>query len=296
MEEKDEIMLEDDSVDESEEEIVEIEENDSDDPDESEKKSADADDDFEYDEEGNIIIPEDEEESEESEEDEETTSDEDEASESETEEEESDAEKDEPTPDKKDTEIAALRKKLNALEAQAKETLSKLGVKNEDVLEGLVSIAAETDGKSTEEYLKEKSEKERSAAAEQLLRATEFEKKARADLAELKQHYPETKNLKDIRDMSPDVLQKFGKYRDMGLSVKEAYAAANPDGIRQTVAESVKTQTLNGTKEHLRSSVPKGSKDTSVRMTRSELNSWRDIFPGKSDKEIAKLYREANKK
>ena len=294
MEEKDEIMLEDDPVDESEDETVEIDEDD--DSDSPETESADADDDFEYDEEGNIIIPEDEAESEESEEDEETTSDEDEASESETEEEESDAEKDEPTPDKKDTELAELRKKLNALEAQAKETLSMLGVKNDDVIEGLVSIAAETDGKSTEEYLKEKSEKERSEAAEQLLRATEFEKKARADLAELKQHYPETKNLKDIRDMSPDVLQKFGKYRDMGLSVKEAYAAANPDGIRQTVAESVKTQTLNGTKEHLRSSVPKGSKDTSVRMTRSELNSWRDLFPGKSDKEIAKLYREANKK
>ena len=294
MEEKDEIMLEDDPVDESEDETVEIDEDD--DSDSPETESADADDDFEYDEEGNIIIPEDEAESEESEEDEETTSDEDEASESETEEEESDAEKDEPTPDKRDAELAELRKKLNALEAQAKDTLSKLGVKNDDVIEGLVSIAAETDGKSTEEYLKEKSEKERSEAAEQLLRATEFEKKARADLAELKQHYPETKNLKDIRDMSPDVLQKFGKYRDMGLSVKEAYAAANPDGIRQTVAESVKTQTLNGTKEHLRSSVPKGSKDTSVRMTRSELNSWRDIFPGKSDKEIAKLYREANKK
>ena len=294
MEEKDEIMLEDDPVDESEDETVEIDEDD--DSDSPETESADADDDFEYDEEGNIIIPEDEAESEESEEDEETTSDEDEASESETEEEESDAEKDEPTPDKRDAELAELRKKLNALEAQAKDTLSKLGVKNDDVIEGLVSIAAETDGKSTEEYLKEKSEKERSEAAEQLLRATEFEKKARADLAELKQHYPETKNLKDIRDMSPDVLQKFGKYRDMGLSVKEAYAAANPDGIRQTVAESVKTQTLNGTKEHLRSSVPKGSKDTSVRMTRSELNSWRDLFPGQSDKEIAKLYREANKK
>ena len=293
MEEKDEIMLEDDPVDESEDETVEIDEDD--DSDGPETESADADDDFEYDEEGNIIIPEDEEESEESEEDEETTSDEDEASESDSEE-ASDEEDDEPAPDKRDTELAELRKKFNALEAQAKDTLSKLGVKNDNVLEGLVSIAAETDGKSTEEYLKEKSEKERSEAAEQLLRATEFEKKARADLAELKQHYPETKNLKDIRDMSPDVLQKFGKYRDMGLSVKEAYAAANPDGIRQTVAESVKTQTLSGTKEHLRSSVPKGSKDTSVRMTRSELNSWRDIFPGKSDKEIAKLYREANKK
>lgn len=293
MEEKDEIMLEDDPVDESEDETVEIDEDgDSDGP---ETESADADDDFEYDEEGNIIIPEDEAESEESEEDEETTSDEDEASESDSEE-ASDEEEDEPAPDKRDTELAELRKKLNTLEAQAKDTLSKLGIKNDDVLEGLVSIAAETDGKSTEEYLKEKSEKERSEAAEQLLRATEFEKKARADLAELKQHYPETKNLKDIRDMSPDVLQKFGKYRDMGLSVKEAYAAANPDGIRQTVAESVKTQALSGTKEHLRSSVPKGSKDTSVRMTRSELNSWRDIFPGKSDKEIAKLYREANKK
>jgi hypothetical protein len=30
-------------------------------------------------------------------------------------------------------------------------------------------------------------------------------------------------------------------------------------------------------------------------MTRSELNEWRGLFPGKSDKEIVALYRKTSK-
>lgn len=219
-------------------------------------------DDLEYDENGDIIIPEDEEVKEEISEEEET-----------------------PKVDERDAKIKDLEERLAELTSQSKDTLKKLGIENEDVLRGLADLAAETDGVSTEEYLAKKAEVARAAIAEQ----TEFEKVFAADLAELQAKYPETKAYKHIKDMPKEILDEFAKNRDLGLSAVKAYAAANPDGIRESAVASVKAA-KNG-KEHLQSSVPKGSKTTAIKMTRSELNEWRGLFPGKSDKEIVALYR-----
>jgi len=253
------------------------------------------DDEFEYDEDGNIIIPEvvfddeTEEDGEESVEEQGEPKKTEESEESEGKEEV--AEPVDPKPDEKDTRISQLEAELSRLKAQGKETLSKLGVKDKDVMEGLVSLAAEADGTTPEEYLKKKAVEERDAKARALLQQTEFEKKARADLAELHAAYPETKQYTDIRKLPSDILQKFGRFRDAGLNAKEAYAAANPDGIRNTVATAVKKQSLRDSKSHLHTTVPKGSKDSSVVMPKSELKEWRDLFPDKSDKEIMALYK-----
>ena len=275
---------------------VDTEESDGDPDDDYE--SADADDDFEYDDEGNIVVSDDgSEDSEEDEEEEEENDADPDVEEDGTGESEEESPKDTVgVPDERDTRIAQLERKLAAIEAQGKETLSKLGVKDtDDVLSGLESLAAEADGISHEDYIKQRSEQKRRDDAEALLRATEFEKKARADLSELQRYYPETRDLTDIRKLPPEVLKKFGQYRDLGLPPKEAYAAANPDGIRQSVATAVKSSNTANTKEHLRSAVPKSSKDNSVHMTRAELEQWRDLFPKLSDKEIAKRYRDAHK-
>ena len=261
---------------------------------------ADRDDEFEYDEDGNIIIPdvvfdEEEEEDSVSVEDEGETEDKDDSEEStdasaESEETEEVAEPQGPS------EADTLRAELDRLRAQCKDTLAKMGVKEDDVMKGLASLAAEADGISVEEYTKNQSEEERRVRAERLLAAQEFEKLARADLAELHAAYPETKQYDDVRKLPEDILKKFGRFRDAGLSAKEAYAAANPDGIRNVVATAVKKQSLHESKGHLQSAVPKGSKDNSVVMTKSELATWRDLFPGKSDKEIVELYKKtANK-
>lgn len=223
-------------------------------------------DDLEYDENGDIIIPEDEEVKEEISEEEET-----------------------PKVDERDAKIKDLEERLAELTSQSRDTLKKLGIDNEDVLRGLADLAAETDGVSTDEYLAKKAEAARAAIASQ----TEFEKVAAADLAELQAKYPETKAYKHILDMPKEILAKFAKNRDLGLSAEEAYAAANPNGIRESAVASVKAA-KNG-KEHLQSSVPKGSKTTAIKMTRSELNEWRGLFPGKSDKEIVALYRKTSK-
>lgn len=257
------------------------------------------DDEFEYDEDGNIIIPEvvyDDETEEDGDETSEEPAEEQGEPEKTEESEESDGNKEvaepvDPKPDERDTRIAQLEAELSRFIAQGKETLSKLGVKDKDVMEGLVSLAAEADGTTPEEYLKKKAIEERDAKARALLQQTEFEKKARADLAELHAAYPETKQYTDIRKLPSDILHKFGRFRDAGLNAKEAYAAANPDGIRNTVATAVKKQSLHESKSHLRTTVPKGSKDNSVVMPKSALREWRELFPDKSDKEIMSLYK-----
>lgn len=223
-------------------------------------------DDLEYDENGDIIIPEDEEVKEEISEEEET-----------------------PKADERDAKIKDLEERLAELTSQSRDTLKKLGIDNEDVLRGLADLAAETDGVSTEEYLAKKAEAARAAIASQ----TEFEKVAAADLAELQAKYPETKAYKHIKDMPKDILAEFANNRALGLPAVKAYAAANPDGIRESAVASVKA--AKSGKDHLQSSVPKGSKTTAIKMTRSELNEWRGLFPGKSDKEIVALYRKTAK-
>ncbi len=254
----------------------------------------DSDDEFEYDEDGNIIIPDvvyDDEEGDEEDEAVEEEGETDDSDESEDSEEAEEVAKPEDANDGKDARIAQLELELQKLKDQGKETLSKLGVKNDDVLEGLASLAAEADGDSTEEYLKKKAEKERDEQARALLKQQEFEKLARADLAELHAAYPETKQYTDIRNLPDDILKKFGRYRDLGLPAKEAYAAANPDGIRTSVATAVKKKSLHESKSHLHTAVPKGSKDDGIVMPKKDMAYWRDLFPNMSDKEIKSLYK-----
>lgn len=261
-----------------------------------EDSSEDIDDEFEYDDDGNIIIPdvidEDEEVEEEIAEEEQDEKKEDEEPEDNKDSEESN-EVVEPAnePDEKDTKIAKLEKELNAFKKQGKATLSKLGVETDDVMAGFEQLEAEADGLSLEEFKKNKAQTERTDEALKMLQRAEFEKKMKADLVELQQAYPETKKFDSIDKI--ENFAEFGKFRDMGLSPKQAYAAANPDSVRQSVADAVKQKSLNSTKEHLKSAVPKGSKDNSLKISKNTLAEWRDLFPDKSDKDIIALYKQS---
>ena len=280
-------------------------------PELAEGESDLEDDDFEYDENGDIIIRrsvdgDDESEShEEAEDDEEPDNEEQEAEDQEQDEPEADgAGQDAPDaetevvepapaePDEKDRRIAALEKKYAALEKQSKETLKKLGVKNtDDAMAALEQLAAETDEVSVDEYRRQKAEAERAEEATNFMRKAAFEQKMRDDLKEVQEAFPEAKAYKSVMDF-PNI-RKFGEFRDKGLSPKEAYIASHPDAVRQSVAASVKQQSLNDTKNHLKSAVPKGSKDNAVTMPKETLREWRDMFPKLSDKEIVKLYKES---
>lgn len=279
MDEKDENKL-NEEIDEPVEELDENTESES---------NLDDEDEFEYDEDGNIIIPdisEDEEVDNEPVEDDAEKQDSEESSDSEEPPAEAPAEE---THNEKDDRIAKLEKELSLLRTQGKETLSKLGVETDDILGGLEKLAAEADDIPVEEYRKNKAVAERDNEARKLLQKVEFEKKMKADLLEVQAAYPETKNLTSIEQI--ENFSKFGMLRDKGLSPKEAYAAANADSIRKSVASAVKQQSLNETKNHLKSSVPKGSKDNSITMPKSALKEWKDLFPHLSDKEIVALYK-----
>lgn len=268
--------------------------------------TPDPDDEFDYDDEGNIIIPDvtDDEDDEDVENDEDGTDDDevspdDEQGGDENEpdkgKDESTAEPEKSTDDAKDKRIAELENELKALKAQGADTLKKLGAKEtSDVQKGLEELAAEADDIPLEEYRKKKAETAENEEALRLLRETEFKKKMAADLAEVQGFYPETKGLKTITEISN--FGVFAELRDKGLTPKQAYAAANPDGVRASVAKSVKQQLLNETKEHLRSAVPKGSKDNSITMSSKTLSEWRDLFPTLSDKEIVALYKQSYQK
>lgn len=264
---------------------------------------TEKDDEFEYDDDGNIIIPdviEDEDQDEDGDDDaadtDDDTDDEDEG-EGGSDDEDKETPKPETQPegkDEKDAQIEALTKELDALKAQSADTLAKLGVKSENVLEGLEKVAAESDDMSLDEYRKKKAESQRDDAARKLLQQAEFEKKMLSDFAEIQREFPETRGLKSLREI--ENLAKFGRFRDLGLSPKEAYAAANPDSVRKSVAAATKQQSLNETKAHLKSAVPAGSKDDGIAISKKELREWRDLFPNLSDKEISRLYRESAKK
>lgn len=255
----------------------------------------DVDDEFEYDDEGNIIIPDVIEDEEQAEEDGEDDAD----SDDDTDDEDKGEEQPEPEAkpegkDEKDAQYEALKKEYDALKAQSADTLAKLGVKSENVLEGLEKVAAESEDLSLEDYRKKKAESQRNEEARRLYQKIEFEKKMKADLEEIQREYPETRSLKSLTEI--ENLAKFGRFRDLGLSAKEAYAAANADGVRKSVAAATKQQSLNGTKAHLKSAVPAGSKDDGIAISQRELAEWRDLFPDLSDKEIRQLYKESAKK
>ena len=289
-------MLKDQKVDQSDEEKDNVEN-------EGANDETEKDDEFEYDDDGNIIIPdvlEDEDQDEEGDDDaadtDDVTDDEDEG-ESGSDDEDKETPKPETQPegkDEKDAQIEALTKELDALKAQSADTLARLGVKSENVLEGLEKVAAESDDMSLDEYRKKKAESQRDDAARKLLQQAEFEKKMLSDFAEIQREFPETRGLKSLREI--ENLAKFGRFRDLGLSPKEAYAAANPDSVRKSVAAATKQQSLNETKAHLKSAVPAGSKDDGIAISKKELREWRDLFPNLSDKEISRLYRESAKK
>ena len=271
---------------------------------------TEKDDEFEYDDDGNIVIPDVIEDEDQDEDGDDDTADPDDDTDDEDEGEDGSDDEDKETPkpetqpegkDEKDARIEALQKKLEAqgkeyeaLKAQSADTLAKLGVKSENVLEGLEKVAAESDDMSLDEYRKKKAESQRDDAARKLLQQTEFEKKMLSDFAEIQREFPETRGLKSLREI--ENLAKFGRFRDLGLSPKEAYAAANPDSVRKSVAAATKQQSLNETKAHLKSAVPAGSKDDGIAISKKELREWRDLFPNLSDKEIGKLYKESAKK
>lgn len=267
----------------------------------TEEVDSDGEVEFDYDDDGNVIIPEDAEEevTEEAETDtEEKTEEADGAKEEGQDDKAKEAEVVEPAaaPNDKDIEIAKLKKQLNERDSVIRDTLKSLGADENDGVEGLEKLAAEAEDKTLEEYRKERAARNEQEEAVRILQKQKFEEKIRADLAAVQTAYPEAKQYKSVYEF-PNFAE-FSKYRDLGLSPEKAYIAANPQSVMTKVADAAVQQArnLSGTKDHLRSNVPVGSKDKSITISKKQMAEYKELFPNMSDKDIVALYKRTNKK
>ena len=183
----------------------------------------------------------------------------------------------------------ATTQKLTEREAIIRDALKAMGIECEDIDEGLTRLAADAKGETVDEYTKKRNEARKAEEAQRVYHQVMMERMIASDLNELHSLFPETKDINKFEDI-PNC-RRYAELRDKGLSVKEAYSAANVDGRRKAVANSVKQQTINASKSHLKSNVPIASKDTSVKITRAEMDQMRELFPDKSAKELVALYK-----
>lgn len=241
---------------------------------ESEPENEVQDTDFEYDENGDIIIPVDEKDEEKME----------------PEKEDSEVAKEAPSPPERDEEKEALRRQLEEYKNQTRDTLKTLGVSESDGLKGLVKLAAEAEGLTEEEYLEKRAQARRIEQERLAQQRSAFEERMQRDLAQIHAEYPETRKYSSPEQF-PN-FKRFGQLMDAGATPAEAYVASHPDSIKESAATSARQSSLNETKQHIRSSVPKGAKKEGVHMPKGELAQWREMFPHKSDKEIIELYKE----
>ena len=243
--------------------------NDIDDEDLDDVTAAEDDDEvLEYDEEGNVITAEDDDETGAEPQGEEVST---------------------PTENRNTEEFDKLKKQFDDREALLKDALKSLGIDENDIDRGLAQLMADSEGITVDEFIKKRTEAKKAEEAKKLYETMLMEKMIEADLKELHTLFPETKDITSLENV-PNC-KRYAELRDMGLSVKEAYNAANPEARRTAVANSVKQQAINASKAHLRSNVPIAAKDTSVKITRAEMAQMRDLFPDKSDKELVALYK-----
>lgn len=177
----------------------------------------------------------------------------------------------------------------NELAEVARELLKSLGLdKAENPVLELKKLTAEALGISTEEYdRREKAVKEAQAA---------WDAQAQRDIEAIHEAFPETKKYKTLRDLPNK--EKFAEYMDDKIkkpSAVEAFAASHLDIVKAHNRAPGKNSNLSGTKDHIKSNVPKGAKDTSTFIPKSEMETYREMFPELTDQQIKKLYKSTNK-
>lgn len=177
----------------------------------------------------------------------------------------------------------------NELAEAARELLKSLGLdKAENPAQELKKLTAEALGISTEEYdRREKAVKEAQAA---------WDAQAQRDIEAIHEAFPETKKYKSLMDLPNK--EKFAELMDdktKKLSAVEAFAASHLDIVKAHNRAPGKNSNLNGTKDHIKSNVPKGAKDTSTFISKSEMETYREMFPDLSDQQIKQLYKSTNK-
>lgn len=182
-----------------------------------------------------------------------------------------------------------LKKKFDDREAFIKDALKVLGIDEKSTDEGIAKLIADAEGSTVEDVLKKRSEALQAEEAQKYYKQMLLDRMIANDMKELHSLFPETKNIDKFENV-PNA-RRYAELRDLGLTVAEAYNAANPNARREAIASSVRQQSINASKAHLKSTVPIAAKDTSIKISRAEMDAMRDLFPDKSDKEIVALYK-----
>lgn len=187
------------------------------------------------------------------------------------------------------TEYEKLRK-------QTEDTLTKLGVKVEDgdTMGGLLKAAAEASDMSVEEYKANKSKEDELAEAKEYIRQKKLAEVEAMDLAELKKEFSFLEDVDNLEKI-PD-FKGYAELRAKGLAPQQAFIASNWKYVSNGINAYNSTKAKNDSKSHLKTVVPVGTKDNSIRLTKSEWAEWRGLFPDKTDKEIATLYARTKNK
>ena len=100
------------------------------------------------------------------------------------------------------------------------------------------------------------------------------------DIAELKAQFPELVGISDVTDLNNPL--RYAALRDMGLSPAEAYLATAKRVNRDT-------------RSHLKSAHGRTAAASEITMSPFELATARELFPGKNDAELQRLYRKVNR-
>lgn len=157
----------------------------------------------------------------------------------------------------------------------------------ENVPETVRRLTAEALGISPEEYAK-RIETERAQKAS-------WEAQMQKDIDAIHEAFPATKKYKSLKELPNK--EKFAALMDdktKNLTAVEAFAASHTDIVKAHSKAPGRNSDLKGTKDHIKSNVPKGAKDTSTYISKGEMDTYREMFPGLSDREIKKLYKTAN--
>lgn len=120
--------------------------------------------------------------------------------------------------------------------------------------------------------------------------AKDYAAMAASDVAELNRLFPSL-GITDLKKI--DNAGRYGALRDMGLSVEEAFRATNYARIGAQSAPAV--HKADG-KAHIRGDMPAHQASDGFSMSAADMRDARELFPGKSDKEIIALYRSVSRR
>ena len=120
--------------------------------------------------------------------------------------------------------------------------------------------------------------------------AKDYAAMAASDVAELNRLFPSL-GITDLRKI--DNAGRYGALRDMGLSVEEAFRATNHARIG---AQSTPVVRKADGKAHIKGDMPAHQATDGFSMSAAEMRDARELFPGKSDKEIIALYRSVSRR